>query len=135
MFSAAIFPMLLGAVVPTSNLRARQAAIGIGFALAMVVGLSRMAVGAHSLSEVIAGLTLGSVVSIYCATRHAGTLVRVNPMIPVLVTVWLVMSPLQTPQIQTHSAVTRLALAISGHAVPFTRNEMLRTHNKAHQPV
>ncbi len=130
MFAAAVFPMLLGALAPGSNLRARQAAIAAGCVLAVVVGISRMAVGAHSPSEVIAGLTLGASVSLYCATRNVHTLVRVSPVIPILVAFWLAWSPLQTPQLQTHSAVTRLALQLSGHPTPFTRSEMLRGFSK-----
>ena len=58
-------------------------------------------------------------------------LAQVSPLIPLLVGTWLVVSPLQTPQIQTHSLVTQLALKLSGRPVPYTRTDMLhryRTH-------
>ena len=133
MFSAAVFPMLLGAMAPASNVRARRAAIAAGCVLAVAVGISRLAVGVHSLTEVLAGLALGGTVGLYCATRYIHTLQRVSPVIPVLVTLWLVVSPLQTPQFPTHSAVTRLAMALSGHATPYTRADMLHKYTKTLQ--
>jgi membrane-associated phospholipid phosphatase len=133
MFAAAVYPMLMGTMAPVSNVRARHAAIGAGCVLAVVVGISRIAVGAHSPSEVIAGLTLGASVSLYCVTRYVHTLVRMSPGIPILIALWLAWSPLQTPPLPTHSVVTRLSLSLSGHPTPFTRSEMLRNYYKAQQ--
>lgn len=135
MFAAAVFPMLLGAMPSATNLPARKAAFALGGLLAVVVGVSRLAVGVHSVSEVVTGLVLGGCVSLYCARRQALRLARVNPLIPVVVGVWLVLSPLQTPQIQTHSLVTQLALKLSGRPVPYTRTDMLhryRTQQHTH---
>lgn len=130
MFAAAIFPMLLGALPPASQPVARRWAFALGCVMAAVVGVSRIAVGAHSPSEVVSGLALGGCVSMYCATRHALQQAQVNPLVPALVAVWLVVSPLQTPQFRTHSVVTQLALALSGRPMPYTRTEMLRAHSK-----
>jgi membrane-associated phospholipid phosphatase len=130
-FAAAVLPMLLGALTPASHPRARRAAIAAGCVLAVLVGISRIAVGAHSPSEVIAGLTLGACVSLFCTTRYVQMLVPLSPVIPVVVILWLGWSPLQAPSLPTHSMVTSLALSLSGHPMPFTRSEMHRRFNKA----
>lgn len=124
MFAAAVFPMLLGALPDAAWPQVRKWAFALGALLAVVVGVSRLAVGVHSVSEVASGLALGGCVSLYCARRHALRLAQVNPLVPLLVMAWLVVSPLQTPQIQTHSLVTQLALKLSGRTVPYTRADM-----------
>lgn len=131
MFAAAVFPMLLGALPDAANLQARKAAFAMGAVLAVVVGVSRLAVGVHSVSEVISGLVLGGCVSLYCARRQALRLAQVNPTIPLLLVAWLVISPFKLPQVKTHTVVTQLALKLSGRPVPYTRTDMLhryRTH-------
>jgi hypothetical protein len=39
---------------------------------------------------------------------------------------WIALTPFGMPPSQTHSWITRLALSLSGHDVPFTRSDMLR---------
>lgn len=63
MFAAAVYPLLLGTLASRLPPLARQLAIGAGCALALLVGLSRIKVGAHSGSEVLAGLLVGAVAS------------------------------------------------------------------------
>jgi hypothetical protein len=56
-----------------------------------------------------------------------------SPVIPILVMLWLSVSPLQTPPLATHSVVIRLALGLSGHTAAFTRTEMLSNYKKTQQ--
>jgi hypothetical protein len=83
-------------------------------------------VGAHSMSEVLAGLLIGITVSAYAVTQGRLPRVKFNFYLPLVIVIWLVIAPLQTPQVPTHSLVTRFTLLLSGHAKPHTRNEMLR---------
>jgi hypothetical protein len=39
--------------------------------------------------------------------------------------VWFLAMPFKLPESPTHSWVTRLALALSGHDAPFTRSQLL----------
>jgi membrane-associated phospholipid phosphatase len=126
MFSAAIYPLLLGTLLSQLAPRAQMLAVALGFGLALVVGISRIVVGAHSLSEVVAGLLLGSMVSAMALTRAELPRFAMGPTIPVVVALWLLLSPVQTPQLPTHSFVTRLSLVLSGNKLPHTRHDLLQ---------
>ncbi len=126
MFAAAIYPLTLGILASKFSPLAQNAAVGMGFGLAAMVGVSRVVVGVHSESEVLAGLLLGGAVSIWTITKARLPRAVVGPMIPVLVLSWFLISPMHTPQSQTHAWVTRMSLALSGKHQPYTRIEMLR---------
>jgi hypothetical protein len=49
-----------------------------------------------------------------------------RPALAAPVLFWIALTPFGMPPSQTHSWITRLALSLSGHDVPFTRSEMLR---------
>lgn len=126
MFATAIYPLTFGILASQRAPLVQRLAVGAGFCMAALVGVSRVVVGAHSESEVLAGLLLGGAVS-------GGTLVQAKlpravtgPVIPVLVLSWFLISPVHTPQLQTHAWVTRISLALSGKPRPYTRSEMLR---------
>lgn len=126
MFATAVYPVL--AVLMTSHgpHGAQRLAALAGIVLAWGVGLSRIVVGAHSVSEVIAGLVVGGAVSWVVLRHRPWPRIARGPWMPLLVLVWLVVTPLESPQLHTHSAVTRLSLLLAGHDTPYTRAEMLR---------
>jgi len=126
MFAAAVYPVLFGTLASGAPRTGRLLAIAGGCSLALLIGVSRMMVGAHSLSEVVAGCLVGGTVSALVLT--AGHLPRtlVGPVLPVIVVVWLGLMPAHAPASTTHSAVIRLSLKLSGNSVPYTRSEMLR---------
>lgn len=132
MFASAVYPVLLGTLASDMPPRARLLAIAAGCALALLIGVSRIKVGAHSSSEVLAGWLVGGAVS--ATVLVAGRLPRamVGPVVPVLVVVWLGGMPAHAPASVTHSAVTQLALTLSGNTVPYTRSDMLR--RRTHTP-
>lgn len=130
MVAAAVYPLLLGAFAPHAPRFGRRAAVAAGYAVALLVAVSRVALGAHSISEVLAGLLVGG-----AASAIALDLVRlpravVNPAIPAAVALWLALMPSLAPASQTHSAVTRLSLMLSGHKVPYTRSDLLRERSR-----
>ena len=136
MLAAALLPVLLVALVPTGSSLARGCALGLGAALALLVGASRMALGAHSPSEVVAGLVLGGVVTALVLTtsrRAAGQPQRawVLPVAAlVAVGLWLTLSPAYAPRVDTHGLVTQLSLQLSGRSTPWSRADMLRERRR-----
>jgi membrane-associated phospholipid phosphatase len=133
MFAAAVYPMLAGTLAARWPPGKRYAAIVAGCALALLVGVSRLVIGVHSPSEVVAGLLLGGLASAlpfaWAGIAHAS----ISPLVPALVAVWLVIMPVQAPASTTHSLVTRLSLMLSGRSEPFTRADLQRSeHGQVH---
>ncbi|HEY0858568.1 MAG TPA: phosphatase PAP2 family protein, partial [Albitalea sp.] len=120
MFSAAVYPPLLYLIAVRRSPLWRRGAWLAGCALALVIGVSRVVVGAHSGSEVIAGLVLGGAASASALwmtqQRHA----PVPWWLPAGVAAWLLITPVQAPASVTHDMVTRLALTLSGRTQPHT---------------
>lgn len=126
MFAAAIYPLLARTVVADAGRRAQFAATAMGVTLAVLIGVSRVQVNAHSWSEVIAGLTVG-----FAATATATMLAHVPRAHPprwllAAVLAWFVAMPMAAPPSPTHGLVVRLALALSGRDVPYTRDDLHR---------
>jgi membrane-associated phospholipid phosphatase len=131
MFAAAVYPIVAGTLASRWSPRKRYAAIGAGFALALLVGVSRLVIGVHSPSEVVAGLLLGGLAS---ALPLAWTGIgpgSISPVIPALVAVWLAIMPVKAPASNTHSLVTRMSLMLSGRSEPFTREDLKQDHSSA----
>ncbi|MEK8051705.1 phosphatase PAP2 family protein [Ideonella sp. DXS22W] len=130
MFAAAVWPPLLRLAV-TAWWPARGGAGSLaGYGLAALVAVSRVAVGAHSWSEVLSGAALGGLASgaVLLAghwPRQAGAgLVRGAAL---ALGGLLALGVAAAPAPRTHDWVTRLALATSGRAAPFHR-WMLHRH-------
>lgn len=126
MFAAAIYPLLVASLTGQLAHGWQRALVLTSFALVLVVGVSRLVVGAHSVSEVMAGLLLGMAVSAFSLWHVGLPRARLNLAVPLVAVLWLVVAPMQAPQAPTHSFVIRLALLLSGHDKPYTRAEMLR---------
>ena len=129
MFAAAIYPLTVVAVVRAlAGLQAARwegLALVSGAALALLVGVSRVVVQAHSGSEVVAGLLLGGAVSLAVAGAERAPPARHSLWLPVVVCVWLGSALPNAPPSPTHGWVTRLALAVSGRTEPYTRADLL----------
>jgi len=126
MFSAAIYPLLMVTLAARLSTGWQKAAFGVGLVLAVVVCVSRVMVNAHSVSEVVLGWLLGSVVTLLAITKPGLQHVTGRLYVPVLLAVWLVLAPLLAPPVPTHWAVTQLALLLSGRAHPYTRLDLHR---------
>lgn len=134
MYSAAIYPLLMAMLAARLAPRWQRVAFVLGFGLAVVVAVSRVMVQAHSVSEVMLGLLLGSAVSLLAMTQTGLPHGTWRLYVPVLLAVWMVMAPLEAPPLPTHRMVTRLALLLSGHTKPYTRLDLLR-RARAKMPV
>ena len=132
MFAAAIYPVLM---VTFSSGRWRGAnwvPVALGCALALVVGLSRIKVGAHSWSEVLAGWAVGGAVSAVALALSETSAIVLRPIVPALLLAWVAVMPFKLHASPTHSFVVRLAVAMSGNETPFRRSDLLypaRRHN------
>jgi hypothetical protein len=126
MFAAAVYPLLLGTLTPASPRFAPWLAMSAGAALALLVGVSRVAVHAHSWSEVAAGLTLGGAVSMISLMREGLTECRVKLWVPLATAAWLLLMPVHASASNSHALVTRMALALSGRHNPYTRDDLRR---------
>ena len=128
MFAAAVYPVLLAALWPGRREPAQLAAGGVvlGAALALAIGFSRLVVHAHSVSEVAAGLALGGSVSAVAMLRAHTPRLHGSGWLSIAVAGWLALTPGSAPASQAHPMVTRLALALSGHAQPYVRADLHR---------
>jgi len=126
MFASAIYPPLLYLIATSRSVAWQRAAWLIGFVLALVIGVSRVVVGAHSWSEVIAGLAIGCAVSVSTLWMARENHPRVPVWVPLGVATWLMLTPAHAPASTTHDMVTRLALKLSGRSTPHTRAELHR---------
>jgi len=126
MFAAVVFPLLLRATVSSAPPDWHRASIVLGYAFALLIAVSRVKVGAHSWSEVAAGFAVGTAASGFALTRVHMPAVDAPRLLIVGVAVWLVSMPAGAPPSPTHGWVTRLALAMSGRDVPYTRQDLYR---------
>lgn len=125
MFSAAILPVLMRLLTVEQGRTRVRWAVGAGYALAVMVAVSRVMVEAHSVSEVIGGALCGGLASALALSswRHLPT-----PRVPAPLWLGVPMAILvamhAAPPSQTHDWVTRLSLEISGRTEPCTREAL-----------
>ncbi len=126
MFAAAVYPLLLGTLAPRSPRTLPMLAMALGALLALMIGVSRWVLQAHSVSEVVAGLALGGAVGAVAIGRVHLPLLHFSPWAALVAAAWLMAAPANAPASQSHTTVTRLALALSGRPAPYTRADMRR---------
>lgn len=127
MCAAAVYPTLLAAVTREAPARWRVLAVLGGVLLALAIGWSRVELGAHSASEVLAGLALGgaaAALTLRFASPRSPRLPALTLIVPCAA---LLAVPGPVSERASHGTVVRLSLALSGRAVPYTRAELLRT--------
>lgn len=122
MRAAAVLPVLFYLILQRAPSFVRSSGILLGLAFAMVIGVSRLAVHAHSVSEISAGWMLGSCVSLGFI-RIAGKSLRrpvFNPWRIALSLITLLPAPYVHPA-PTQQWLTNITLYFSGHDQPFPR--------------
>ncbi len=128
MFAAAVLPPLLLLAGSAGAGGDRRGWLAAGYTLAGAVAVSRVMVGAHSWSEVVAGAALGALssgVALAVARLPAARLAR---WVPVALVGCGLVAVAAAPPSRSHDLVTRLALVQSGRAQPYQRWELLRDH-------
>jgi fructose-specific phosphotransferase system IIC component len=124
MLASGGFPVLAAIFVAPA---ARRKAVAVAAAVAGLVAVSRIAVGAHSVSEVVSGYLIGAVAGAI-ATRslvHAGARgLSLAWLVPAFV--WLLLTLSAPPVMATHDWITEIALTLSGRDRPYVRADLYR---------
>ena len=113
--AAAVLPMGAWWLTRERSVPAQRGAMAAGFLLAVIVGVSRVLLATHSVSEVVAGLCLGSAVAIVSIPREpasrAASVLRWAVLATLLVAGFV---PDPGDADHAHDVVTTLALRLSG---------------------
>ncbi|MET0542863.1 MAG: phosphatase PAP2 family protein [Variovorax sp.] len=124
--SASVWPVVLWLMACRRSLRVQRAAMWAGWLLAAAIGVSRLALFAHSFSEVAAGYVLGVAVS----ATFLG-LQRTNPrphvrgmLVGVTLLLPLALLPPGRPA-PTHDALEVIAMRLAGVDRVYTRGDLL----------
>jgi membrane-associated phospholipid phosphatase len=120
-FAMSVIPTLFYLALPTAAQAWRALATVAGIACALLIGISRLTLHAHSLSEVVLGCALGLAISlgfIRLARHHA--MPRLHGAaaaccIAALIVGWYVQAA------PTQHWIERIALYLSGHEQPYQR--------------
>lgn len=130
MHAAAVFPLLLRCAVASNGRAVQHIAVALGYAIALLVAISRVAVGAHSAPEVVAGFAVGGAASALSLVFGAVPHVHLPRWLLAALVVAQLLNPAAAPSLPTHDMVTEVALWLSNHDKPYTRGMMLRQERK-----
>ncbi len=133
LFSAAILPVLLRVAFGWPAGPAARRVVAASVALALLIALTRVKVGAHSWIEVLLGFALGTAASLWALRERSWPVQRPSAWLPVGVALWLAFTAHAAPPSQTHGMVQRLSVFISGRAQPYSRQEMRSAWYRARQ--
>lgn len=123
MRAAAVLPVLFYLMLEKAPRSLRAAGALSGLACAALVAVSRVALHAHSVSEVVLGFLLGASVSVGFLWIASSTLRR-NVFTPLRLSL-SVLALLHAPYVHpapTQKWLTQVTLLISGHGQPITRS-------------
>jgi membrane-associated phospholipid phosphatase len=122
MFAMAVYPLLLRMLASNRSPLQQKLSVAAGFALALLVGQSRLEIDVHSVSEVVAGVLVGGAVSASMLLFNQRPRATENFFMVMLFCGLFGLSLLHTPQINPHAWVTKIALILSGASTPHTRD-------------
>ena len=125
LLAASILPVLFGWLLADARGNPSVGAV-LGLLLSVAVAVSRVVLGAHSVSEVVFGGLLGALVSgvALCAMRC--TQRRAWAATVAVVVILSAFGTTVSNYLPTHNWEVSLALKLSGRHRPFTRHELLR---------
>lgn len=123
--SASVWPVALWLLASRWGHAPRVAMACVGWALALGIGLSRLVLQAHSISEVLAGYLLGFGVSFtFLALQHGRPSPQVHwPLVAVSLALPLTFLRPGAPA-PTQHLLERVAVRLSGADRPFTRDDL-----------
>lgn len=134
MRTAAVMPVLLYLIFQRTRFSLRMAGVAAGLLFAAVVGISRLAVHMHSVSEVVAGWLLGALVSLaFLRIAMASLDTHVfKPLRIALSLLILLPAPYVHPS-PTQKWLTEITLYVTGHEQPFPRTGWKQS--RSHPPA
>lgn len=124
MRSAAVLPVLLYLILQRTRFAVRTSGVVFGFACAVLIGVSRIVLHTHSISEVVAGLLLGGGIALaFIHVAHTSLSKHVfKPLRIALSVLALLPAPYVHPA-PTQQWLTELTLYFSGHDHPYPRSD------------
>ena len=131
MLASAIYPILLPLFGTPAIPHSRKLLFGVGCLLALLIGISRLVLHAHSPSEVLAGWVLGGSVAVFVHARHSTLGFSKGYAVAGLFAACITLALNSVDHSPSHLLITRLALQLSGQAEPHSRAAMLARSAKA----
>lgn len=123
--SATIWPVLLWLISGGFHKRLRQAIIAVGFLLPVLIGYSRLVLHAHSPSEVIGGLILGTGASAIFLIAHRNQSVKRFTFTQLAMMLILPLILVSTgKKATTQGMIEQIASHVTGHPV-WTRERLM----------
>jgi membrane-associated phospholipid phosphatase len=121
LMSTAVLPVAIFVALLPARGAVRAAGVAIGLLLGVWVGVSRVVLDAHSVSEVVAGCALGAAVALafVCIAWRAES-GKLAPT-PVAASLAAVVVALHGVPVPTQHWITEIALGLSGHERPYVR--------------
>lgn len=122
MRTTAVMPVLLYLVLQRASFPMRAIAVLLGLAFGALVGISRVVVHAHTVSEIVTGWMLGAAVSLAFIRIAAASLSRhvFKPVRIAMSLLILLPAPYVHPS-PTQKWLTEITLYVTGHDQPFPR--------------
>jgi len=126
MLAAAIYPVLAVVFVPPTWPR-REVATAAAVAIVVLVAVSRVAIDAHSASEVLSGCVVGALAAVVATRsidRAGGVRLSIAWLAPPLV--WMLLTLPAPPVMPSQDWITGLAMTLSGRDRPYVRADLHR---------
>ena len=122
MRATAVIPVMVYLLMQQAALSTRQAAVAFGFGVGALLSLSRVAVGAHSVSEALLGALLGVAVSgSFLWIARGGSAAVTHRWLIALTMVGMLGTSHAQPA-PTHRWISGVALYLSGNDKPYDRS-------------
>lgn len=124
MLASSIFPVWMGWLLAGPTRRFSLHGVMLGLVIGAVVGWSRLILGAHSPSEVIAGWILGMAISLFAYKVMRGRCPAQGWARLAGILLLFAFSPSLSGYLPTHRWEVGIALALSGHTHPYSRQRL-----------
>jgi membrane-associated phospholipid phosphatase len=126
MLAASVFPTLAWLVLGHAKSVVRDVLVALAVALSAAIALSRVELGAHSISEVITGFMLGAAVSItFVALAKRQPNARVPAALVLLAMAASALLGMGRVTPSSHRVIASMALWASGHQHTYHRDQWL----------
>lgn len=128
LMSTAVLPVAIFVALLSARGSIRAAGVAVGLVLGVCVGVSRVVLDAHSVSEVVAGCALGTVVALaFVRIAWRAESGKLSPT-PVAASLAAVVVALHGVPVPTQHWITEIALGLSGHERPYVRASWKAKH-------
>jgi len=121
MLSTSVYPVAMFLALIRTRAPVRIAGIALGLAAGIAVGVSRVALAAHSPSESITGCIIGAIAALVFIAGSWQAVPHRWSVPAVVASLALVTIALHGITVPSHQWVTKVALELSGHERPFVR--------------